>query len=160
MIKHKVIIIIWSMVIIQKLLKSMEVLFSVKYIITPLFIYGVFNGLFPVLPVIPVYYCIGDPVLHLYSIRELQCFSFAQFPPFYLRNAQLMFHILVKDSYHFTFVLHTPHFYLPCCCVNSNFPFLPPMHIEHDTTLLKTHTISLSLFYSYPDQKNNCIRYI
>ena len=62
----------------------MEVLFSVEYIITPFIIDGVFNWLFPVLWVMSVYYCIGDPLLNIYPTSTLRCVSFALFLPFSL----------------------------------------------------------------------------
>ena len=55
MVNQQVIIIIWRMVIIQKLLKSMEVLFSVEYIMLLLITDGVFNFLFPVILFVSVY---------------------------------------------------------------------------------------------------------
>ena len=49
MIKQQVIIIRWHMFIIKNLFNSMEVIFSVEYIIPPLIIDGLFNWVFPVI---------------------------------------------------------------------------------------------------------------
>ena len=96
------------MVIFQNFLKSMEVIFSIEYIIPPLIIDRVFNRIFPVLSVISVYYCIGCLTFHIYPTSTLQCLFLYCFPPFHCQNAQLKFCVFIKDFYHFASVLPKP----------------------------------------------------
>ena len=62
------------MVIIQHLLNSMEVLFSVKCIIPSLIVDILFNWIFPILWVMSVHYWIGNPLLHIYPLAHFAFF--------------------------------------------------------------------------------------
>ena len=46
--------------------------------------------------------------------------------------------------YHYMFVLPTTLLYSPRFCIRSSCPFFRPLHIKHDMTLLKNHTIAIS----------------
>ena len=144
MIKQQVIIIRWRMVIIQNLLKSTEVLFSVEYIIPPLIIDGVFAWLFPIIWVISMYYYIVDLLFYIHPTITLQCVSFTVFTPFSLTEFTTDIQRLWQGFISFHVRYPYPLFYPPRFCVHYTCPFRPPLHIKHDTPSLKTHTISLS----------------
>ena len=57
---------------------------------------------------ISVYYCIGEPLFHLYPTRTLRCVSFEFFPLFHCQHAQLTFCALGKYLCHFTFFFPDP----------------------------------------------------
>ena len=132
------------MVIIQSFLKSIEALFSVEYIIPPLIIYGVFNWLFPVIWVISVYYCIGNPLFHIFSISTLWCVSFALFPPFSMS-------VCPTDVPHpwqgfvsfYVFSPHTPFLFASFLC-SFSLPVSATSVYQTWYALAKTHTISFS----------------
>ena len=48
------------------------------------------------------------PSFYLYPTTIFWCVYFALFPPSHYHHAQLRFCILVKDSYHFAFLIPTP----------------------------------------------------
>ena len=123
----------------------MEVLFSVEYIIPLLIIYRVFNWLFTVLWVISIYYCIGDPLLHLYPTSTLRCVSFEFFTPFFTvsipnwRSASLASIRIISRLFSLSsfFIQIVFVFIIPACFGH--------LFIKHGMPLLKTHIISFSL---------------
>ena len=130
------------MVNIQNFLKSMQMLFSVEYIIPLLIIDFVSIWLFPGLWVISVYYCIVDPILHLYHTSSLWCISFVLFPPLSLSARPTDVPCPWQGFVSFQVFSSYPPFFIRLIFVC----ILPPLLIKHDIFSLKTHTISFSFF--------------
>ena len=115
-----------------------------------LIIDGVFNRIFPVMSVVSVYYCIGNPLLHIYPTSTLWWFYFSLLSPFNYNHDQLMFRTLVKDLYNFIFVLPDPSFLFATFLSSFFYPFCTPLHTKHDTPYLKLHKITFSFLTITP----------
>ena len=120
----------------------MEVLLSTEYTTPSFVVDGLFNWIFPILWVISVHYCIGDPILHIHPTSTFWCVSFELFSSFSLTACPT--NILCPWKLFVLFRVCSPY----------PWPFRQPLHIKHDVPLLRIHTISFlflsiaSLFYA------------